>query len=145
MDIHRFDFLTVFPQSTDTTVITGAGMAVDSGVLDEVEKQGMGAVTEALGLCGLELVMSGAVGTAVAGVAPVQWSVLLKSANGVVPVFLDRFGDRLQSQAFAAKLQKKDIKVYCIIGDGEMQEGTNWEALPSYEIYHFLLLIYHPH
>lgn len=32
-------------------------------------------------------------------------------------------------QAFAAKLQKKDIKVFCIIGDGEMQEGTNWEAL----------------
>jgi transketolase len=32
-------------------------------------------------------------------------------------------------QAFAAKLQKKDIKIFCIIGDGEMQEGTNWEAL----------------
>jgi transketolase len=32
-------------------------------------------------------------------------------------------------QAFAAKLQKKNINVYCIIGDGEMQEGTNWEAL----------------
>ncbi len=31
--------------------------------------------------------------------------------------------------AFGAKLQKKDYKVYCIAGDGEMQEGSNWEAL----------------
>lgn len=32
-------------------------------------------------------------------------------------------------QAFAAKLQKKHYQVYCIIGDGEMQEGTTWEAI----------------
>jgi len=31
--------------------------------------------------------------------------------------------------AMAAKIQKQSYKVYCIIGDGEMQEGTNWEAL----------------
>jgi len=31
--------------------------------------------------------------------------------------------------AMAAKIQKQDYKVYCVIGDGEMQEGTNWEAL----------------
>ncbi len=31
--------------------------------------------------------------------------------------------------AFGAKLQKKNYKTYCIIGDGEMQEGSNWEAL----------------
>ena len=43
-------------------------MAVDSGMLDGIEEQGMGAVTEVLGMCGLELVMSGAVGTAVAGI-----------------------------------------------------------------------------
>ena len=30
--------------------------------------------------------------------------------------------------AFGAKLQKKDYNVYCIVGDGEMQEGSNWEA-----------------
>ena len=29
---------------------------------------------------------------------------------------------------FGAKLQKKKFKVYCLIGDGEMQEGSNWEA-----------------
>jgi len=31
--------------------------------------------------------------------------------------------------AFGAKLQNKDYKVYCIVGDGEMQEGSNWEAV----------------
>ena len=31
--------------------------------------------------------------------------------------------------AFGAKLQKKDYRVYCIVGDGEMQEGSNWEAI----------------
>lgn len=32
-------------------------------------------------------------------------------------------------EAFGAKLQKKSFHTYCIIGDGEMQEGTTWEAL----------------
>lgn len=31
--------------------------------------------------------------------------------------------------AFGAKLQNKRHKVYCIVGDGEMQEGSNWEAI----------------
>ncbi len=31
--------------------------------------------------------------------------------------------------ALASKLLGKDIKVYCIIGDGELQEGNIWEAL----------------
>ena len=31
--------------------------------------------------------------------------------------------------AFGAKLQKKRWSVYCVVGDGEMQEGSNWEAL----------------
>jgi transketolase len=31
--------------------------------------------------------------------------------------------------AFGAKLQKKSWRVYCVVGDGEMQEGSNWEAL----------------
>jgi len=32
-------------------------------------------------------------------------------------------------QAFAARLQKKNFHTFCVIGDGEMQEGTTWEAL----------------
>lgn len=31
--------------------------------------------------------------------------------------------------AYAAKLDKKDYFVYVLLGDGEMQEGSNWEAL----------------
>lgn len=33
--------------------------------------------------------------------------------------------------ALAAKLQGKDFKVFVLCGDGEMQEGQNWEALMS--------------
>ena len=31
--------------------------------------------------------------------------------------------------AWGARIQKKSYRVFCIIGDGEMQEGSNWEAL----------------
>lgn len=31
--------------------------------------------------------------------------------------------------AFGAKLQKEKYRVYCLVGDGEMQEGSNWEAI----------------
>lgn len=31
--------------------------------------------------------------------------------------------------AFGAKLQNNKYRVYCIVGDGEMQEGSNWEAV----------------
>jgi len=32
-------------------------------------------------------------------------------------------------QAFGAKIQKKNYHTFCVIGDGEMQEGTTWEAI----------------
>ena len=31
--------------------------------------------------------------------------------------------------ALGAKLQNKAYRIYCIVGDGEMQEGSNWEAI----------------
>ena len=31
--------------------------------------------------------------------------------------------------AFGAKLQNTKYRIYCIVGDGEMQEGSNWEAI----------------
>jgi len=31
--------------------------------------------------------------------------------------------------AFGAKLQNKNYQVYCLVGDGEMQEGSMWEAI----------------
>jgi transketolase len=36
-----------------------------------------------------------------------------------------------QGMAMAAKLDGKQYKVYCVIGDGETQEGQVWEALLS--------------
>jgi transketolase len=31
--------------------------------------------------------------------------------------------------AFGAKIQNRKYRTYCIVGDGEMQEGSNWEAI----------------
>jgi len=31
--------------------------------------------------------------------------------------------------AFGAKLQNKSYRIYCIVGDGELQEGSMWEAI----------------
>jgi transketolase len=36
-----------------------------------------------------------------------------------------------QGMALAARLDKKDARVYCLIGDGETQEGQIWEAAMS--------------
>jgi transketolase len=30
--------------------------------------------------------------------------------------------------AFAAKMDRKDYRVFCLLGDGELAEGSNWEA-----------------
>ncbi len=37
--------------------------------------------------------------------------------------------------AFGAKLQNKKYHTFCVIGDGEMQEGTTWEAI-QYAVKH---------
>src|SRR3989338_6485528 len=39
--------------------------------------------------------------------------------------------------ALAARLDKKDIRVYCVMGDGELNEGQIWEAAAS--AYHYKL------
>jgi len=31
--------------------------------------------------------------------------------------------------ALAAKMDKKDARIYCLLGDGELQSGQNWEAM----------------
>jgi len=46
--------------------------------------------------------------------------------------------------ALAFKLQKSDAKVFCILGDGEMQEGQVWEALmlaPKYKLDNLICII----
>lgn len=37
--------------------------------------------------------------------------------------------------AFGAKLQNKKYRIFCVMGDGEMQEGTTWEAI-QYAVKH---------
>lgn len=88
--------------------------------------------------------------------APVQYSVLAR-AGYFSPEILDtlrKFGSILQGHpnmhkvpgldsssgslgqglsianglAMAAKIRKKDYRVYCLLGDGELQEGQVWEA-----------------
>ena len=46
--------------------------------------------------------------------------------------------------AFGAKLQNKSYRVYCIVGDGEMQEGSNWEAIQfavKHELFNLTVII----
>ena len=46
--------------------------------------------------------------------------------------------------ALAMKMQKRDNYVYCIIGDGEMQEGQVWEALQTIanlNLYNLILFV----
>lgn len=38
--------------------------------------------------------------------------------------------------AMVAKMEKKDIRVYCLMGDGEMDEGQIWEAVMTASHYH---------
>lgn len=38
--------------------------------------------------------------------------------------------------ALAAKMKKKDFKIYCLLGDGEIQEGSVWEAAMSSAHFH---------
>lgn len=46
--------------------------------------------------------------------------------------------------AFGAKLQNKNYQVYCLVGDGEMQEGSMWEAVQfaaKHNLSNFTLII----
>ena len=47
-------------------------------------------------------------------------------------------------QCFAARLDGKDYRVYCLMGDGECQEGQSWEAFmcaPYYNIDNLVVII----
>jgi len=49
-----------------------------------------------------------------------------------------------QGIALALKLQKKDSRVYCLIGDGESQEGQIWEAAmsaPMFKLNNLVVLV----
>ena len=47
-------------------------------------------------------------------------------------------------QCLAGRLDGKDYRVYCLLGDGECQEGQTWEALmcaPFYQLDHLVAVI----
>ena len=47
-------------------------------------------------------------------------------------------------QCLAGRLDGKDYRVYCLLGDGECQEGQTWEALmcaPYYQLDHLVAII----
>lgn len=43
--------------------------------------------------------------------------------------------------AFGAKIQEMGFRTYCIVGDGELQEGSNWEAV-QFAVKHELQNLY---
>ncbi len=48
--------------------------------------------------------------------------------------------------AVAAKMDKKDWKTYVVLGDGEMQEGQNWEAFmsaPKWKLDNLIMILDH--
>jgi acyl carrier protein len=65
-------------------------MAVDSGVVEQLEAQGMGAVREEQGLCALELVMLPAWGLPVSAMVPLQWPRLVMQMARGVPQLLQK-------------------------------------------------------
>lgn len=49
-----------------------------------------------------------------------------------------------QGMAMAAKMDKRDSKIYCLLGDGEVQEGQIWEAAmsaPKYKLDNLIAII----
>ena len=47
--------------------------------------------------------------------------------------------------ALSLKIDKKEEKVYCILGDGELNEGQNWEAfmlINKYKLNNLIIIIY---
>jgi transketolase len=46
--------------------------------------------------------------------------------------------------AWGAKLQHLPTRVYCLVGDGELQEGSNWEAIQTaakYKLDNLLIIV----
>jgi len=80
------------------------------------------------------------------GFFPKEWLMTLRHLGSPLQGHPDRFrmacveaatgslGQGLsiaQGMALAGKLDKKDYRVFCIVGDGEIQEGQIWEAAMS--------------
>ena len=81
----------------------GVGMAVDSGVVEQLEAQGMGAVREEQGLCALELTMLPAWGLPVSAMVPLHWpGLVMQMARGVPPLLQNLAADHMDLLQAAA-------------------------------------------
>ncbi len=80
------------------------------------------------------------------GFFPKDWLMTLRQLGSPLQGHPDRFrltcveaatgslGQGLsiaQGMAMSAKIDKKDFRVFCVVGDGEIQEGQIWEAAMS--------------
>ena len=98
-------------------------MAVDSGVVEQLEAHGMGAVREEQGLCALELAMSGAGASGVVGMVPLVWPVLLGLMGGEVPSFLGGFKDKAGQQLSGQSLLAGQSVLSCAVLIGGSTAG----------------------
>ena len=86
-------------------------MAVESGVLDSLEQQGLGAVTMNQGLSALELAVSNDMGSAVVCVSPMNWTVMVSLNPGnTMPLFLKELTAPYTRCHVAPKQQIKAVK-----------------------------------
>ena len=113
----------------------GVGMAVDSGVVEQLEAQGMGAVREEQGLCALELAMSGAGASGVVGMVPLVWPVLLGLMGGEVPSFLggfkDKAGQQLAGQSVLSCAVAAEATGFVASVVGEKDEQAMYQAVEA--------------
>lgn len=97
------------------------------------------------------------------GFFPKDWLMTLRKLGSPLQGHPDRFrmscveaatgslGQGLsiaQGMAMAAKLDKKDYRVFCIVGDGEIQEGQIWEAAmsaPKFQLNNLTVIVDYNH
>ena len=105
-------------------------MAVQSGVLDRLEQQGMGAVTVEQGLCALELASSGGAESGVVGMVPMRWPMLLRLMGNEVPAFLSDIEARARQQLPSVfQQQEPGCAVVHVTGFVASLAGQEEEAL----------------
>ena len=106
----------------------GAGMAVESGVLEQLERQGIGALMEEHGVHVMDLVMRGA--EPVVGAIPLRWPVLLGLMEGAVPTFLAGFMDQARAVEHSCQeLSSKTVNGLQLGGLGSQLVGMDHEML----------------
>ena len=101
----------------------GAGMAAESGLLKLAARNyGLGAVTDASGLCALELAWAGS--CPVVAMVPLRWAVVLARFEDQIPTFLEGFKSHRQ-----CRVQESQIAESCTSGFMASVTGKDSEAV----------------